>query len=258
MKIATWNINGITSRLDHVIKWSQIAAPDVICLQEIKTPDTKFPIKKLQAAGYEYIAAHGEKSYNGVAILSRFPMDDILKGFPGDDETAAKRVIAATIEDVRVVNAYFPHGTRIGHDKFYLKIQWVKRLREHFDKHYSPEDEVLMCGDTNICPHEMDMWNVRYWAPRIHFSKEEREVFQNLKRWGFVDIFREFNDQPGEYTWWDTFHESSFRKNRGLRLDYMWASRPLADRCTDCWVDRTPRGWEKPSDHAPVIAEFAL
>lgn len=257
MKVATWNINGIASRLDHVIRWSEMAKPDVLCLQETKTRDAKFPIRKLESAGFKYIEVHGEKSYNGVAILSHLPLDDVQKGFDDDTETSDKRVIAARVEDIHIVCAYFPHGRHIGHDKFHAKIAWVKRLRQYFDQLYSPDDEVILCGDTNICPQEMDMWNVRYWAPRIHFSKEEREVFINLKRWGFVDVFREFNDQPGEYTWWDTYHESAFLKNRGLRLDYMWASQSLADRCTDCWVDREPRGWEKPSDHAPVVAEFA-
>ena len=258
MKVATWNINGIASRLDHVIKWSETARPDVICLQETKAPDAKFPIKRLQNIGYEHIAVYGERAYNGVAIMSRFPLDDIVNGIPGDGDDQQRRVIAATVEDTRVVCAYFPHGRVIGHEMFFLKLDWVRRLRKYFDQYYSPADDVLLCGDTNICPHEMDMWNVRYWAPRIHFSKEEREVFQELKRWGFVDVFREFNDQPGEYTWWDTFRESSFPKNRGLRLDYIWASQPLAARCTDSWVDKSPRGWDRPSDHAPVVAEFSI
>ena len=258
MKIATWNINGINSRLEHVLKWSETARPDVLCLQETKTTDAKFPTKKLHVAGYEHIVSYGEKAYNGVAILSRFPLEDVDHGFPGDVDTAPRRLIAATIEGVHVVNTYFPHGTKIGSDKFKLKLEWVGRLRKYFDQFYSPDDEVLLCGDTNITPHEMDLWNVRYWATRMHFTKEEREVFTQLKRWGFVDVFRQINDQPGEYTWWDTFRESSFPKNRGLRLDHIWASQSLADLCTDCWVDREPRRWDRPSDHAPVIAEFNL
>jgi exodeoxyribonuclease-3 len=258
LKIATWNINGINSRLDHVIKWSAIAEPDVLCLQETKTPDAKFPVMKLRKAGYEHIAAHGEKSYNGVAILSRLPMDDVVKGFPKEPADEPARVLAASIEGVRVVTAYFPHGTRIGSEKFHFKIDWVKKLRKYFDKYYSPDDEVLLCGDTNITPHEMDLWNVKYWATRMHFTKEEREVLQQLKKWGFIDVFRQMNDQPGEYTWWDTFRESSFPKNRGLRLDHMWATPSLAELCTDCWVDKTPRGWDHPSDHAPVVGDFRI
>jgi exodeoxyribonuclease III len=258
VKIATWNINGITSRIDHVLKWSAAVEPDVLCLQETKTTDAKFPAAKLRRAGFEHIAVHGEKSYNGVAILSRLPLDDVIRGFPGDETDAPKRLIAATIDGVQIVCAYFPHGTRIGSDKFHFKIDWVNRLRKYFDEYFRPDDDVLLCGDTNICPHEMDMWNVPYWAKRMHFTREEREAFQNVKKWGFIDVFRQFNDQPGEYTWWDTFRESSFPKNRGLRLDHMWASASLAEVCLDCWIDREPRGWEHPSDHAPVVAEFRV
>jgi len=258
VKIATWNINGINSRLDHVIKWSAGARVDVLCLQETKTPDAKFPVMKLRKAGYEHIAVHGEKSYNGVAILSRLPMDDVVKGFPNEAEAEPKRLLAATIEGVRVVTAYFPHGTRIGSEKFHFKLDWVQKLRKYFDKYYDKSDDVLLCGDTNITPHEMDLWNVKYWATRMHFTKEEREVLQQLKKWGFIDVFRQINDQPGEYTWWDTFRESSFPKNRGLRLDHMWATPTLAELCTDCWVDREPRGWDHPSDHAPVIGDFRI
>jgi exodeoxyribonuclease-3 len=258
VKIATWNINGINSRLDHVIRWSAMAKPDVLCLQETKTPDAKFPLMRLHKAGYEHIAVHGEKSYNGVAILSRLPMDDVVKGFPKAPADEPTRVIAATINSVRVVCTYFPHGTRIGSDKFHFKIDWVKKLRKYFDKYYSRDDDVLLCGDTNITPHEMDLWNVRYWATRMHFTKEEREVLQQLKKWGFIDVFRQMNDQPGEYTWWDTFRQSSFPKNRGLRLDHMWATPSLAELCADCWIDREPRGWEHPSDHAPVIGDFRI
>lgn len=256
MRIATWNINGIHSRLTHVLKWCEMAEPDVLCLQETKTPDLRFPQAAFRNAGYKHIAIHGEKSYNGVAIISRVPLDDVVCGFPGEKEGEPRRVVSAVADGVQVISAYFPHGTKIGSDKFHWKIDWVKRLRKYFDKYYSSSDDVVMCADTNICAHEMDMWNVTFWAKRMHFTPAERESFMNLKKWGFVDIFRQFNDQPGEYTWWDTFRESSFPKNRGLRLDYIWTSPPMADRCLDCWVDRVPRGWDHPSDHAPVVAEF--
>lgn len=258
MKVATWNINGVNSRLDQLLRWAAAARPDVICLQETKSVDTRFPVARIRSIGYEHIEFFGEKSYNGVAIISKIPLTDIHKGFPKDKADAPRRLIAATANGIRIVNTYFPHGTRIGSDKFKFKLDWVGRLRKYFDKHYSPQDDVLLCGDTNICPHEMDMWNVRYWATRMHFTKEERAVFQKLKQWGFIDVFRQMNDQPGEYTWWDTFRESSFPKNRGLRLDHIWATESLAAMCTDAYVDREPRGWEHPSDHAPVIAEFRV
>lgn len=166
-------------------------------------------------------------------------------------------MIAATVNNVRVVNVYVPHGTKLASDKFKFKLDWITRLRKFFDKSFTHEDLVLLCGDINIAPHEMDVWNVSFWKDRVHFTKPEREAIQYLKKWGFVDLFRQFNDEPEEYTWWDNFRESSFTKNRGLRIDHIWTSPALAERSRDCWIDRTPRGWEKPTDHAPVIAEFA-
>lgn len=258
MKIATWNINGISSRLEHVLKWSQVARPDVLCLQETKIVDVRFPAARFHLAGYEHVEVFGERSYNGVAILSRLPLTSVQKGFPRDAADAPRRLIAATAGGLRIYNVYVPHGTKLGSEKFAFKLAWLARLRKHFDKHYSTSDLVMLCGDLNVAPHESDVWDPRFWQHRMHFTKQEREAIQNLKKWGFVDVFRQMNDEPGEYTWWDNFRESSFIKNRGLRIDHIWASPALAERCADCWIDRTPRGWPKPSDHAPVIAEFSL
>ncbi len=258
MKIATWNINGINSRLDLVLKWCLSVQPDVLCLQETKCVDPRFPFARLRSAGFEYIEAFGEKSYNGVAILSKFPLIDLQKGFPKDDAAAApKRLIAATINGIPIVNVYVPHGTKLGSDKFAFKLAWIARLRKYFEKWFSTGDRVLLCGDLNIAPHESDVWNPRHWQDRMHFTKPERDAIQELKRWGFVDVFRQMNDETDEYSWWDYFHHS-FEKNQGLRIDHIWASPPLAERCSDCWIDREPRAWGHPSDHAPVVAEFSL
>lgn len=256
MKIATWNINGISSRLEHVVKWCQSASPDVLCLQETKCVDAKFPLSRLRSIGYEHIEAFGEKAYNGVAILSRLPLSDVTRGFPRDTRDAPRRMIAATIKGIRVVNVYIPHGTKLGSDKFKFKLEWIARLRKYFDKNLSTRDAVLLCGDLNVAAHETDVWNPRLWNGKLHFTKSEREALLNLKKWGLVDCLRQMTDEPGEFTWWDNFRESSFQKNRGLRIDHIWASPPLSDNCIDCWIDRTPRAWPKPSDHAPVIAEF--
>ncbi|MEJ7622456.1 MAG: exodeoxyribonuclease III [Pyrinomonadaceae bacterium] len=255
MKVVTWNINGIASRLDHVVEWSAANDPDVLCLQETKTVDAKFPLRRLQAAGFEHTATLGEKAYNGVAILSQHPLSDIQLNFSDDAVDAPKRLIAATIRGIRVVNVYAPHGTAFGSDKFAFKLDWYMRLRTYFDNTFSLTDKVLLCGDLNIAPHEMDVWNVRYWKDRMHFTKPEREAIHHLKKWGFVDIFRQMNDEPDEYSWWDQFHHG-FEKNQGLRIDHIWTSPALAGSCTDCWIDRVPRGWIKPSDHAPVVAAF--
>src|SRR5204863_7230456 len=142
----------------------------------------------------------------------------------------------------------------LGTDKFTFKLDWLARLRNYFDDNFDRNEEALLCGDLNVAPHEMDIWNPRLWAHKTHFSKPERDALLNVKRWGFVDVFRQINQEPGEYSWWDHFHHS-FEKNRGMRIDHIWTSPPLAELCTDCWIDREPRAWEKPSDHAPVIAE---
>jgi exodeoxyribonuclease III len=257
VKIATWNINSINSRLEHIVDWCNKNQPDVLCLQETKCVDEKFPHQKLRSIGFEHIAYHGEKAYNGVAIISKHPLSDLQKNFPGNDGSAPKRLIAVTINDIRVVNTYVPHGTEFGSDKFAFKLDWIKRLRNYFDKNFNTDENVLLCGDLNVAPHEMDVWKPSLWKDKMHFTKPERDAIQNVKRWGFVDVFRQLNDDVREYSWWDYFHHS-FEKDRGLRIDHIWTSPPLAELCTDCWIDKEPRALEKPSDHAPVVAEFAI
>lgn len=257
MKIATWNINGITSRLQHVIDWAAANGPDVLCLQELKCVDAKFPHQKLRAAGFAHIEFHGEKSYNGVAILSKHPIRDLQKNFPGDAEDAPRRFISGVIEDVTIVNVYAPHGTKMASDKFKFKLGWLARLRDHFNRNFDAEDDVILCGDLNVAPHEMDVWKPSLWKDKLHFSKPERDALLNVKRWGFVDLFRQINDDVKEFSWWSNFHHD-FEKDRGLRIDFIWASPSLAESCTDCWIDKEPRALEKPSDHAPVVATLDI
>ncbi len=256
LKIATWNINGINSRLQHVVDWCTKNEPDVLCLQELKCVDSRFPLQKLRATGFPYIEFHGEKAYNGVAILSKHPIDDVQKNFAGDAQDAPRRLIAGTIDGVRIVNVYVPHGTALGTDKFTFKLDWLARLREYFDDNFDVDDDVILSGDLNVAPHELDVWKPSLWKDKTHFSKPEREAILNLKRWGFVDVFRQLNDDLKEFSWWSNFHHD-FEKDRGLRIDHIWASPPLAEACSDCWIDKEPRALEKPSDHAPVVAEFA-
>jgi len=256
VKIATWNINGINSRLQHVIDWCEKERPDVLCLQETKCVDAKFPHTKLRAAGFPYIEFFGEKAYNGVAILSKDPIEDVQRNLPQDKVDSPRRLIAGTIGGVRIVNAYAPHGTALGSDKMTFKLDWFKRLRTYFDKNFTLGDDLILCGDLNVAPHELDVWKPSLWKDKTHFSKPEREAMHDLKRWGFVDVFRQLNDDVKEFTWWSNFHHD-FEKDRGLRIDFIWASRNLAERCMDCWIDKNPRALEKPSDHAPVVGEFS-
>lgn len=206
MKIATWNINGINSRLQHVLDWSAKDQPDVLCLQELKCVDARFPLQKLRAAGFPYIEYHGEKAYNGVAMLSKLPIADVQKNFAGDDDDAPRRLIAGTIEGIRIVNVYVPHGTALGTDKFAFKLDWLKRLRKYFDDNFTTDDDVVLCGDLNVAPHEMDVWKPALWKDKTHFSKPEREAIMDVKRWGFVDVFRQLNDDVREFSWWSNFH----------------------------------------------------
>lgn len=257
MKVATWNINGVNSRLQHVLDWCAANGPDVLCLQELKCVDSRFPAQKLRTAGFPYVEFHGEKSYNGVAILSKHPIDDLQKNFPGDSNDAPRRLIAGTVQGVHIVNVYAPHGTKMASDKFKFKLDWFGRLRRYFDENFDIDDDVILCGDLNVAPHEMDVWKPSLWKDKLHFSKPEREALLNVKRWGFVDLFRQLNDDVKEFTWWSNFHHD-FEKDRGLRIDHIWAAPSLAESCTDCWIDKEPRALEKPSDHAPVVATLDI
>jgi exodeoxyribonuclease III len=255
MKIATWNINSIKSRIDHVLKWCARNQPDILCLQETKCVDQKFPHAKLRAAGYLHIEHLGEVAYNGVAILSKFPLTDVVTKLPGDKSDTQSRMIAATINGIRLVNVYAPHGTSQGTPKYQFKLNWLGRLRSYFDKNFDTNENVVLCGDVNVAPHELDVWSVQAWRGKLHFTKPERDAIHDLKKWGFVDVFRQINGDEREFSWWSNFR-NDFEKDRGLRIDHIWASPSLAERCFDCWIDREPRGWDHPSDHAPVVAEF--
>jgi len=257
VKIATWNINGINSRLTQVIDWCSANRPDVLCLQETKSIDAKFPLRRLRAAGFTDIAFTGEKGYNGVAILARHRMENVERRLPGEDADISTRFTAATIGGLKLVNVYVPHGTKHGSDKFAFKLEWIARLRRYFDENFDRDDNVLLCGDLNVAPHELDVWKPSLWKDKMHFTKMERDAIHELKKWGFVDVFRQINDDEREYSWWSNFHHD-FEKDRGLRIDHIWASPPLAEVCTDCWIDKRPRALEKPSDHAPVLAEFDI
>jgi exodeoxyribonuclease-3 len=256
MKIATWNVNSINARLEHLLKWLSEAGPDVVCLQETKCVDENFPYAAMHDAGY-FSAFYGQKSYNGVAILSKHEPEDVQKNFPDDDGEAQKRLIAATVGGVRIVNTYIPNGSEVGSDKYVFKLDWLQRLRKFFDATCDKGSDVLLCGDFNVAPEEIDVWNVPLWQGRILFSKPERAAIHNVKQWGLEDVFRKVNGDKKEFSWWD-YREGALQKNHGLRIDHIWTSPSLAEKCTACWVDKTPRGWERPSDHAPVVADFRL
>ena len=257
MKIATWNVNSIKSRLGHVLRWCEVNGPDVLCLQETKATDSAFPLKAFADLGYDYAAVHGQRAYNGVAVLSVLPISDVISGLPGNRSDTHKRLITAEINGLRVINAYAPNGGTPDSDKYRYKLKWLARLRIYLDEKFAPDDPLLLCGDLNVAPHELDIWNPARFKDKVHFTKPEREALINVKRWGFADLFRQMNGEVREYSFWD-HAEWSFRKDQGMRIDHIWASEALADLCTGCWIDRTPRGWEHPSDHAPVVADLQI
>ncbi len=254
MKIATWNVNSITARMPHLAEWCRAAEPDVVCLQETKCVDESFPYQEIFDLGY-YSAFCGQKSYNGVAILSKNEPEDVVKGFPDDEVDSHKRLIAATVNGVRVVNTYIPNGSELGSDKFHFKLDWIQRLRRFFDEGYKPDEKVLLCGDFNVAPDPLDVWNPPAWEGKIHFSKPERAAIHFVKQWGFVDVFRKMNGDLREFSWWD-YRAGAFQRNHGLRIDHIWTSPTLAEKCTRCWIDCEPRKQERPSDHTPVVGEF--
>ena len=254
MKIATWNVNSIAIRLEAVFKWLAETQTDVLCLQETKCVDEKFPLQAINDFGYT-AAFVGQKSYNGVAILSKHEITDVQLNFHDDELDAPKRLIAGTVKGVRIVNTYIPNGTELWSDKFTFKLDWLQRLRKMFDATCDRSGDVLLCGDFNVAPEETDVWNVPFWEGKLHFSKPERAAIHHVKQWGFVDVFRELNGDLKQFSWWD-YRAGAFQKNHGLRIDHIWTSPSLAEKCTACRIDAKPREEEKPSDHAPVVAEF--
>jgi len=252
MKIATWNVNSIRTRLERALAWLERHEPDVLCLQEIKCEDEAFPREPFEALGY-HVETHGQKTYNGVALISREPAEDVVRGFPGDGPEAQARTIAATFDGLRVIDVYVPNGSSLESDKFPYKLGWLEQLSDMIEADYDPDDEVLLVGDFNIAPDGRDVYDLEAFAGQVHFHPKEHAALARLAEWGFEDLFRKHEDGAGFYSWWD-YRRLGFPKNRGLRIDLMLGSAPVWDRCDECVIDRDERKGTKPSDHAPVIA----
>ncbi|RKP50473.1 exodeoxyribonuclease III [Trinickia fusca] len=257
MKIATWNVNSLKVRQQHVIDWLELSHTDVLCLQELKLPDEKFPHEELAQKGYRSWCA-GQKTYNGVGILVRdgLKVDEasIVRNIPGFEDPQ-QRVIAATVEGVRVISAYFPNGQAPGSDKFAYKLRWLDALEAWLADEMRTHAELALLGDYNIAPEDRDVHDPKAWEGQNLVSPEERAAFARLAGMGLVDSFRQFEQPEKMYTWWD-YRMLAFRRNAGLRIDHILLSPSLSARCTSCEVDKTPRKWDQPSDHAPVIAQL--
>ncbi len=256
MKIATWNINSIRARHGRLFSWLQAAQPDVLCLQELKCVDDEFPALEMKAAGY-HSACYGQKTYNGVAIVSKAEPRDVLRGFDDDFSDGQSRVIAATVDGVRVISVYAPNGQRVDSPAFQYKLQWYERLRRYLDSRHRPGELLVICGDFNVAPEPRDVHDPALWEGQTMFTVREREALQHLGKFGLVDTFRQHHSEEGRFTWWD-YRMLAFPKNRGLRIDQLYATAPLAEKCVAADIDREARKGEQPSDHAPVWAEFAL
>jgi exodeoxyribonuclease-3 len=257
MRVATWNVNSVRSRLDQLTAWLSRAAPDVLCMQETKVEDDLFPHAALAECGYRTVVS-GQKTYNGVAIAAKLGLaiEDVKKGLDDDPPDAQRRLIAATIEGVRILDVYVPNGQAVGTPAFAYKLEWLGRLQRDLAAHTTPAQQVLVCGDFNVAPVDLDVHDPKKWAGSILCTDEERAALRSLLSWGLTDVFRD--KHPGEaglYSWWD-YRMGAFRKNRGLRIDLALATPPLAARCKSAIVDRRPRELDKPSDHAPVIVEI--
>jgi len=253
LKLATWNVNSIRARLDAVLSWLEAEQPDVLCMQETKVDDDEFPSDELQMLGYA-VAIAGQPTYNGVAIASRLPMKEIDIGLLGADDAADKRLIAATIGGLRVLSAYVPNGRRVGSPAFAEKLAWLQQLRLTLAEREQGRD-VFLGGDFNVATDERDLFDPEAFRGKVHFHPDERRELEELKKQGFVDTFRKFDERAGQYSWWD-YRAGGFRKNQGLRIDYAYLSPSLAARCRSCRMDDQPRHLDKPSDHIPVLVEL--
>lgn len=253
MKIATWNVNSLKVRLPHVLEWLQSQQPDVLVLQEIKQVTDIFPTDVFADAGYQSCAS-GQKTYNGVAVIARQSPDDVVTDFSGFDDPQ-RRILASTIDGVRVVNLYIPNGSEVGSEKYAYKLSWLDALAGFLENELSQHERLVVLGDFNIAPADEDVYDPQKWGEAILCSPDERAALRRLLDLGLTDVFRSFPQPEKTYSWWD-YRAAGFRRNAGLRIDLILTSDKLTENCTASYVDKEPRGWERPSDHTPVVAEF--
>ncbi len=254
MKLASWNVNSLKVRLPHLADWLAQARPDVLCVQETKSEDAKFPRAEVEALGYR-VAYAGQKTYNGVALLAKGPLEDVVAGISGFADEQ-KRVLAATVAGVRVVCVYCPNGQAVGSEKYGYKLRWYAALKEYLAAELARHPHLAVAGDFNVAPEDRDVHDPKAWEGQVQVSDPERAAWRALLALGLADSFRLFEQPEKVYSWWD-YRMMGFRRNAGLRIDHLLLSAPLAARCIASTVDKGPRKLERPSDHAPVIAEIA-
>lgn len=253
LKVVTWNVNSLRVRLDQLFELVKSLQPNLISLQETKISDEEFPFATLKELGYTVVAS-GQRSYNGVAILSHEKVDDIILDLPGLYDPQ-RRVLGVMVQGVRVLNVYVPNGEHIFSKKYEYKLDWLKNFDNFLQKELTKHSKIIIMGDFNIAPENIDVFNPKRWENKVLFSEKERKAFKEILQIGFKDCYRLMDTSDKNYTWWD-YRFNSYQKNSGLRIDHILASDDLAQFCVECFIDKNPRGWDRPSDHAPVVAEF--
>lgn len=258
MRIATWNVNSVRTRYEQVRAFLAEQAPDVLALQETKATEDQFPYAAFAEVGYG-AAVLGQKTYNGVALLYRDGLapEWVARGFPDDAADAPARLIAARFGAVDLIDIYLPNGSEVGSEKYDYKLDWMERLRAWLDAGFDPQRPVVLVGDFNVAPEDRDVYDPEAFRGRVLFSEPEKEALARIRAWGFTDCFRRHHEEAGLYSWWD-YRMNQFRRGNGLRIDHVWGSVPAAQACIGCDIHVEPRRWERPSDHAPVVAEFDL
>jgi exodeoxyribonuclease III len=255
VKLGCWNVNSLKVRLEHLAEFLTAQPLDILALQETKTQDEQFPIEAIRSMGYQ-VLFHGQKTYNGVAILSKQPMEELSRGLAGFDDPQA-RVLTAKWQDLVVVDVYVPNGQAVGSDKYAYKLKFLDALRNHLQALADRHPNVVVMGDFNIAPEDRDVHDPKKWVGEVLVSADERQALGEIIQSGFRDVYRQFPQEEHGFSWWD-YRKACFERNAGLRIDLILASTPLAARCVSSMIDRLPRSWERPSDHTPVIAEFSL
>ncbi len=253
MKIATWNVNSIRVRIEHVEKFLQEEKPDLLCIQETKAQDKDFPLDSFKKEGY-FAVFSGQKSYNGVAILSKLPFKDVKTDL--FDTNGQKRTMELVVNDVTIINGYYPRGADKGEDPFFFKLEFFEKMTNYLTSNHSSLENIVLCGDFNVALEENDVWDAELLQNAVGFLKEEREALHRLMDFGLTDIFRKFSKEKA-FTWWD-YRGGSFRKNEGMRIDYILATTPIAEKAKNCEIKTSYRKLKRPSDHVPVVANFEL
>ena len=255
MRIATWNVNSIRSRMHLLLPWLETVSPDVLCLQETKVQDPDFPIDLIESAGY-HAAFRGQKAYNGVAILSTTPIERVRCGFQDDGSADDARLIVGEVNGVTIVNTYVPQGRDPEHEMYAYKLRWFERLRALFESHFSPDDPLVWTGDLNVAPEAIDVWDPKRLTGHVCFNPQVTEALESVRSWGLIDLFRLHVPDAEQYTYYDYRTRDGVAEGKGWRVDHIHATRPVAERSVRAWIDLDPRRAEKPSDHAPMLVEI--